>query len=340
LIVSGDDWASKHLQDLYSRESKHNLTGRKICELIERSIGSPKSFPVATCRASFMDLANKEGIRVPRTAVLENVRDLEARISLLGFPLVLKSDGSSSGEGVKIVHTLSEAKRGLRALQSPPQLIRVAKRALINRDLRWIRPAFERCRSVVSAQEFIAGRDATSLAACWKGEVLAALHFEVINKQYERGPSSVLRLIENREISDATGRLVRRLNLSGLHGFDFLLENDTEVPYLIEMNPRATQVGHLALGPGRDLPAALTAAVMGEPIPQTRTITENSTIALFPQEWLRNPQSTFLTSAYHDIPWEEPDLIRDCLRKTRRWNDWRSLEHWIQIFSTHRSSVV
>ena len=192
----------------------------------------------------------------------------------------------------------------------------------------------------MNAQEFIAGRDATSLAACWKGKVLAALHFVVINKQYERGPSSVLRLIENKEINAATERLVRRLKLSGLHGFDFLLENNTEKPYLIEMNPRATQVGHLALGPGRDLPAALSAAVRGEPIPEIQTVTENSTIALFPQEWLRNPQSTFLSSAYHDIPWDEPDLIRDCLRKTRRWNDWRSLEHWIHIFSTHRSSVV
>jgi biotin carboxylase len=287
-----------------------------------------------------MEIASQEGIRVPKTDVLRDVGELEAWISHSSFPLVLKADGSSSGEGVKIVYTFSEAKRALRALQSPPQLIRVVKRALINRDLRWIRPAFERRRSVVNAQEFVAGRDATSLAACWKGEVLAALHFVVVNKQYERGPSSVLRVIENKEISSATQRLVRRLKLSGLHGFDFLLENDTEKAHLIEMNPRATQVGHLALGPGRDLPAALSAAVMGQSIPETRTVTENPTIALFPQEWLRNPQSTFLSSAYHDIPWDEPDLIRDCLRTTRRWHDWRSLEHLIHIFSTHRSSVV
>ena len=337
LIFPGDDLASKHLHDLYFREKRNSGA---ICHLIERSIGPAESFPVANARASFMEIASEEGIRAPKTAVLRDVSELETWVSHSDFPLVLKADGSSSGEGVKIAHTLSEAKRALRALQSPPQLIRVVKRALINRDLRWIGPVFERRRSVVNAQEFVAGRDATSLAACWKGEVLAALHFVVINKQYDRGPSSVLRLIENTEISAATERLVRRLKLSGLHGFDFLLEKDTEKPYLIEMNPRATQVGHLALGPGRDLPAALSAAICGDPIPETLKVTENSTIALFPQEWLRNPQSTFLISAYHDIPWDEPDLIRDCLRKTRRWNDWRSLERWIHIFSTHRSSVV
>ena len=340
LIVPGDDLASKHLHDLYFREDRTGAGDRKLCDLIERSIGPAESFPVANARASFMQIASQEGIRVPKTAVLRDVSELERWISHSDFPLVLKADGSSSGEGVKIVHTLSEAKHAYKALQSPPSLIRVIKRVLINRDMRWVRPAFERRQSIVNVQEFIPGRDATSLVACWKGQVLAALHFEVVNKQYAYGPASVLRLIENEEIADAAEKLARRLNISGLHGFDFLLEKDTEKPYLIEMNPRATQVGHLALGSGRDLPAALTAAVCGDAVPETLKITENSTIALFPQEWLRNPQSTFLSSAYHDIPWDEPDLIRDCLRKTRRWNDWRSLEHWIHIFSTHRSSVV
>jgi formate-dependent phosphoribosylglycinamide formyltransferase (GAR transformylase) len=338
LIVPGDDLTIKNLQDLYSSQQKTNDgAGHRICELIERSIGSPDSFPTVIARASFMELASQEGIRVPKTVVLADVRDLEAWTSQMGFPVVLKADGSSSGEGVRIAYTLTDAKRALRALQAPPQLLRVAKRVLIGRDMTWVRPAFERRRSVVNAQEFVSGRDATSLVACWKGEVLAALHFEVINKQYERGPASVLRLIENEEITAVIKKAVRRLNISGLHGFDFLLEKDTEKPYLIEINPRATQVGHLALGPGRDLPAALNAAISGKPIPKTDKVTENPTIALFPQEWSRDPQSTFLNSAYHDVPWEEPDLIRNCLRKTRRWNDRHSLEEWIYIFSPRHS---
>ena len=341
LIVPGDDLASKHLQDLYhSQLEKNDDAGARICKLIENSIGSPNSFPVVNARASFMEIARQEGIRVPKTTVVADIHELELCTSRLGLPLVLKADGSSSGEGVRIADTLPEAIRALRTLQAPPHWILVAKRALVNRDTRWIRPALERRRSVVNAQEFIAGRDVTSLLACWKGEVLAALHFEVINKQYERGPASVLRLLENAEISSATEILARKLNLSGLHGFDFLLEKETERPYLIEMNPRATQVGHLALGPGRDLPAGLSAAVSGRAIQESHKVTDNPTIALFPQEWERNPQSTYLSSAYHDIPWEEPELVRDCLRKTRRWTDWRSLEDWIQVFATRRSPTL
>lgn len=339
LIVPGDDLANKHLQDLYySGEKKNDKSGGGICELIARSIGSPESFPIVTARSSFLQLAGQEGVRVPKTLVLTNADDLERWIALMGFPVVLKADGSSSGEGIRIVNTLAEAKRALRALQAPPQWIRVAKRALVGRDMRWIRPALERRHSLVNAQEFVTGRDATSLVACWKGEVLAALHFEVIIKQYERGPSSVLHLMENEEIALAARKAARRLSLSGLHGFDFLLEKGTEKPYLIEMNPRATQVGHLALGPGRDLPAALHAALVGNPISKTRKVTENQTIALFPQEWSRDPQSTLLDSAYHDIPWEEPNLVRYCLHKSRKWNDWRSLEDWICILSAPRRS--
>lgn len=340
LIVPGDDLASKHLQDLYSKEKSSAGAARRICKLIEDSLGSPDSFSFTSARASLMEVAREEGIRVPKTAPLAGVADLENQSAQMGFPVVLKTDGSSGGEGVKIVHTLADAKRVFKVLQAPLQLIRVAKRVLLDRDLRSLRPVLERRRSIVNIQEFVAGRDATSLVACWKGEVLAALHFEVVKKKYANGPASVLRLIENEEISVAAEKLVKRLDLSGLCGFDFLLENDTEKPYLIEMNSRATQVGHLELGPGRDLTAALVAAICGKAVPETRKVTDNLTIALFPQEWERNPQSSFLNSAYHDIPWEEPELIRDCLRTSRSWTDWRSLEELIRVFSTRHSSAV
>jgi predicted ATP-grasp superfamily ATP-dependent carboligase len=119
-----------------------------------------------------------------------------------------------------------------------------------------------------------------------------------------------MRLIDSCEMSIAAEKIVRRLNLSGIVGLDFMLEEQTGNPYLIEVNPRATQVGHLTLGSGRDLPAALYAALTGEVIREAPKITENRTIALFPQEWKRNPESSFLQSGYHDVPWEEPELIR------------------------------
>jgi hypothetical protein len=137
-------------------------------------------------------------------------------------------------------------------------------------------------------------------------------------------------------MSAAAEKIVRRLNLSGLHGLDFMLEAGTGNAYLIEINPRATQVGHLPLGPGRDLPAALYSAVSGEALQTAPKVTEKDTIALFPQEWIRDPISLFLQSGYHDVPWAEPELIRLCVHQRRKQSGWYSQKNRLQPFSPVR----
>lgn len=318
LLVPGDDLATAHLHRLYHRELRRGGAGEALCALIERSLGSPQSFPVVYARTAFMELAREADIRAPRTEVIGDLHALRKWIARVGLPTVLKANGTSGGDGVRLVRTLEEAERAFRALQAPPLFLRAVKRALVDQDKTLMWPSALRRRSVVNAQEFVAGREATSAVACWKGSVLAGLHFEVVNKRDSAGPSSVVRLIENAEMSVAAETMVRRLNLSGLHGFDFMLEAHTGDAHLIEINPRATQVGHLTLGPGRDLPAALYAALSGEPAHAAAKLTEKDTIALFPQEWMRDPASPFLQSGFHDVPWEEPELLRVCAGKRQK----------------------
>ena len=265
-----------------------------------------------------MQLAEEEGVRVPKTEVIATTDDLERCAAQMGFPLVLKSDGSSGGYGVRIVRTYEQAERAFRKLQAPPLLARAAKRALVNQDTTLVWPSLFRERFVVSAQAAVAGREATSTVACWNGAILASLHFEVLKKHDSTGPSTVLRLIENAEMSFAAEKMVRRLGLSGVIGLDFMLETQSGDAYLIEINPRATQVGHLALGPGRDLPAALYAAISGNSVQESPKVTASDVIALFPHEWLKNPESQFLQSGYHDVPWQEPQLIRACVGTRRK----------------------
>lgn len=328
LIVSGDDLATRHLHQLYDRERRQGGQDAPICALIERSLGAPESFPVVHARTAFIKMARAEGIRVPHTEVISNRDELSKWVDEMGFPTVLKASGSSGGAGVRIVHTMEDAERAFRYLQAPPLLVRAAKRALVDQDRTLILPSLFRHRSEVNAQEFTPGREATSAVACWNGSVLASLHFEVINKRSSEGPATVLRLIDNAEMSTAAERMVRRLNLSGLHGFDFMLDERTENSYLIEINPRATQVGHLTLGYGRDLPAALYAAVSGERVQAAPKVTEKDIIALFPQEWMRDPASSFLRSGYHDVPWEEPELVRACVSRSEKQSAWYSQKNW------------
>jgi hypothetical protein len=336
LIVPCDDTAILQLHELYDRERGRGKTGEAICALIERSLGRSESYSVVRARTPFMNLAAQEGVRAPKTEVIGNISELRSWATRMGFPAVLKSDGTWGGAGVRIVRTLAEAERAFRTLQAPPSLAQAVRRVLIDRDVTLVWRSLSRTRYVVNAQAFVPGREATSAVACWEGTVLASLHFEVLNKLDATGPATVMRQIENADMSSAAEKMVRRLNLSGVVGFDFMLEAQTGNAYLVEINPRATQVGHLALGPGRDLSAALYAAISGEMIQESPKVTEIDTITLFPHEWLRNPNSAFLRLSYHDVPWEESEFIRVCVRTRRKQSALYSQRKQVQAFSPAR----
>src|SRR5271168_1746409 len=163
LIISGDDFATLNLHNLYLKEQRRGASGIRICALIERSLGAPEVFPVLLARTAFSELARKEGIRVPKTGILANTGELKEWAAEVGFPLVLKADCTSGGEGVRIVQSLEEAERALRTLEAPPLLLRAAKRAILDQDTSLVWPSLLRRRTIVNAQEFIAGREATSL---------------------------------------------------------------------------------------------------------------------------------------------------------------------------------
>jgi hypothetical protein len=117
----------------------------------------------------------------------------------------------------------------------------------------------------------------------------------------------------------AATKLVRALGLTGLCGLDFVIEADTNAAYLIELNPRATPICHLPLGAGRNLPLALYSRLVGKPVPSIAPAISNSAIAMFPGEWHRDPLSPYLRSSFHDVPWTESALVRDCVELP--WED-------------------
>jgi aspartate kinase len=335
-IMPCDDLAAQHLYQLYDRSRRLGKDGESISRLLEHSLGTPEALRILHARAAFIEFAAAEGIRVPKTTAVTHVDQIEDCVVRMGLPMVLKANGTSGGLGVRVVRSRDEAEHAFWTLQAPPLLMKAAKRALLDRDFTLLRPFLLRHRSMVNAQAFIHGHEATSTTLCWNGTVLASLHFEVLDKVRATGHATVLRITENAEMLAATETIARRLNLSGVYGFDFMLEANTGNAYLIEMNPRATQVGHLTLGPGRDIPAALYSALTGGSLNPAPKLTEKDTIALFPHEWLRNPSSVFLSSAHHDVPWEEPDLICACISGARKQSAWYRQARWIGTLSPAR----
>lgn len=315
-VVPCDDDAALHLHDLHAR--LHAGGGAPaLCALIERSLGTPASCATATARGALMALAAGAGVRVPATASLAVPADLDDWMARRGLPAVLKVDRSWGGRGVAIVRTTGEARAAWQAMH--PAVGRALSHLLVRRDasylLRWLRGD----RPVLTVQALVPGRPANRAVVCWQGEVLAGISVVALQTRTPTGPATVVEVIDNDEMTAAATQLVRALGLSGFCGFDFTLEPATDAAWLIEVNPRATPICHLASGTGPQLPAALLARLLGAPAPPSNPVTGNGTIALFPGEWDRNPLSPHLVTAFHDVPWEEAELVRDCVAAP--WED-------------------
>ena len=130
-------------------------------------------------------------------------------------------------------------------------------------------------------------------------------------------------MIENEEMKRVAQLIVSRLQLSGFCGLDFILEAGTGTPYLIEMNPRCTQLGHLDLGSDGCLAGVLSAALRGEPPPQAQSPIREKKIALFPQALAAGDVCRpYIDTSFHDVPIEEPRLVSELEMKSwphRRW---------------------
>jgi hypothetical protein len=137
--------------------------------------------------------------------------------------------------------------------------------------------------------------------------VLAQVAVEVVEWAKPFGMATVVRVVDGDAMAAAARSICSHYMLSGLHGFDFIIEEGSGATKLIEINPRATQIGHLNLGPGRDLAAALFEALSGRSAAWRPPI-QSKDISLFPGEWWRDPQSSYLTSAFHDAPYDDPEL--------------------------------
>lgn len=325
IIVPCDDLATLHLHQLHRQASRSGAVA--MAELLERSLGDPSQFSLIEARSRLIALARELALDVPETNVVANLTDLRDWITRFGLPAVLKTDGTSGGLGVLIVRSEAEAVRGFERLQSPPGGLRTFKRAMFDHDRTLIASWLRRRLPVINIQKFAVGVDANIAVACWEGKVLASISAKVVRTWKKSGPSSVLELIENRYMQLAAEKLAGRLKLSGLCGFDFLLEVNTDRAHLIEMNPRATQTCHLALGTNRNLPAALAAALRREPAPESFAITDKNTIALFPLEWQNDPDSEYIRSGYHDVPWEAPRLVQDCVDARMRNGGWLTYDN-------------
>jgi hypothetical protein len=197
-----------------------------------------------------------------------------------------------------------------------PSFARALKRLVVARDPWDFRARLTRTRPTLSIQSYVAGRPANAAVACVQGTPLGTVQAEVIESDGPTGPSTVVRVIDNPDITYAVKSLVSNLELSGLCGLDFIIDDDGRA-YLIELNPRATPTSHLIAADGTDLLAALRSSFGHDPSPVRTATYPDGLVALFPQELARDASSPNLRFAHHDVPTYAPDLVAHALAGVR-----------------------
>lgn len=317
LIIPCDDRVVEHLHRLYEKRDE-SLAFTYCAQVIERSLGSSAGFAVSTKRAPLLQLAKDHHICVPLSASVSSVEDLKQWLQINRYPAVLKVDGTWAGTGVRVVRNWEEANQAFSDLtRSPPIMTRL--RFLCAHDLFPLFAQDKQKRLQVTVQSFIQGRSVNAMYSCWKGGVVDHLSVEALYAVDQLGSSTIIKTITNAEMEHAGRVIVKELDMSGFCGLDFILEAGTEKLYLIELNPRITQIGHLKLIGRENLIAALYRACRGQEQLSPAAFVEE-VIAFFPHSLRCDPSHPLLSSPTlrHDIPIEEPDLVHELSRKP--WN--------------------
>ena len=287
--------------------------------LIERSLGAPCGYHLSGTRQAFLETMRAGGVLVPAGAELSSTEALDAWCAAHAAPWVIKAEGSWGGSGVVVAMTAADAKSAFRELSSPLPVHKALRFRLVDRDPFAFSRFLHRNKRKVMAQAHIRGRQVTCMVASWQGRRLASVNAEVMSTQGRVGASTVLRLIDHPYMDHVAAETAQRLGLSGFFGLDFIIEDGTEKCFLIEMNPRATQLGHIRRQ-GADLVTRLCEAAGGDLSPLHALPDHGPVIAFFPQALRFLEKEMSLEELPFDVPWDEPGLVRELLRPpwTRR----------------------
>jgi hypothetical protein len=296
LIIPGDEKAVRYLINLVAALEAGNSAEFSLSEEIFpllKNILVPSRFFEAIKRKGLMNsIAVAIGIPVPRQVDVSSTGDILKCMKDFNFPVILKNDIGCAGDGVFICKNEQEL---LENFQKAKNEIKVKDYGDINN---------------ISLQEFIAGKIGMFPFVSYKGELLGGFTLEKHRVHpLPTGPSSVIRLINEPEMEDYAKKIIQHCQFTGFGDVEYIIEEKTGIPYFMEFNPRPVPSTHLGPLLGADLCKAFFAKLSGQEYTDNSTRTYEP-IALFPQEWKRDPMSPFLKSVYHDVPWDDGGLLR------------------------------
>jgi predicted ATP-grasp superfamily ATP-dependent carboligase len=297
LVLPCDDTAFRLMQTLAlsppggMRPESH----LQLAALIGESLGDPWFYRTSVEKTLLPPAAEALGIRVPPYAIIDTLAAAQSFAAAHAYPIVLKRNHSSAGEGVAIV-------------ASHPQLAAAFERLARPDRSGWT----DAETGTLLIQALIDGDVHYENTAAWNGRRIGGFAVHRLEYADVKGPAAVIRCYRSDEIGDFSSKLVRGFVMTGLFATEYIVERATGSAYLLEVNRRMTPGFHVGSRIGVDLCVALHCAMQGV-APTTRAGMDEGEEYLnvhFPQEWLRDAHSHYLRDYPVDVPWDEPELIK------------------------------
>jgi len=310
IVIPGDEYAITILQHISEAGFSFplSLKWKRQAHLIRKSLGNPQFWSVIRSKFEIQRIAAELDILTPENQNVNSIEDIFSYIGKYGYPVVLKKDTSVSGWGTYICRTHDEV---IRMYEENGSIVKVNSRyPFLGKLLRGFgRINYWHVVKHFNVQRYIKGIPMTHIFSALNGEIKSQVSARVICNKPPNGPSSVVQFVKNEQIRQVAVKLIRKVGFTGFGCLDFMMEDDTQKIYLLEFNPRPTALCHLAKKVGINLFSAMRDSLTNRVIDEKSEPNKELTIALYPQEIMRDPNSKYVTTCYHDVPYKDNGLM-------------------------------
>lgn len=273
-----------------------------ITALIQHSLGDPVHYANSIDKGRLVDRARAAGIEVPAGDAVGDIDDALRVARALGYPVIVRPTVGTSSMGVAMCGDEAELRAAIAALPA-------------DAGARW-----PHARAPALVQKFLTGRRYNRAVAAWRGHEIAGYSRMALERWPSAlSPASVASFVHAPAVAAASEQVVEALGVSGFAGIQFIDDQDTGRPCLIEINRRMVPATHAGRHAGVDLAAALAGALQGVSWTGLRdtAVDQQRGMVLFPQEWKRDFRSEHFATLPTDAPWDDPRLFAAMLNSPR-----------------------
>lgn len=253
--------------------------------VVNSSTFPPEAMRYVFSKIDLLEALKERGVRIAPQRELVTMADAEVFVEEHGYPVVLKPDQGYAGTGIEFC-------------EDEEQLLTHLRKILLSGE-----------RRRYCIQKNLGKKTALIEFVAKDGHLLASNSvYRLRTHPGDTGPTAVARVVRSHEMLDAMKVAAELLGYNGIGVAQFMVEDeDCQTAHLIELNPRMSSFIHLWRLLGTDLALALKEGWAGQRI-SMQPPREGATIALYPQETLRDPESEFLSGLRDKIE-DDPRLL-------------------------------